>query len=122
MPEPRQILLVDDDLQVVKFYRKALEAGGYAVKATTSGKDALALLRQQQPDLMILDLNMPEVDGFDLLKIERTEFPYLRILVISGYLKGALLDAAKFVGATATLEKPVTAEALVAKVRDMIGR
>jgi CheY-like chemotaxis protein len=122
MSEPRRILLVDDDLQVVKFLKKALETNGYSVQATTSGKEALVLLRQQPPDLMILDLNMPEVDGFDLLKIERTEFPYLRILVISGYLKGALLDAAKFVGATATLEKPVTAEALVAKVRDMIGR
>ena len=65
---------------------------------------------------------MPEPDGFDLLKIARSEFPYLRVLAISGYLKGALLDAAKIVGATATLEKPLTAEKLLSKVREMLGR
>jgi len=122
MPEPLQILLVDDDAQVVKFLKKALEENGYQVTATTSGQDALAQLRAHQPDLLILDLNMPEPDGFDLLKIERSEFPYLRILAISGYLKGALLDAAKIVGATATLEKPVSPEKLVAKVREILGR
>jgi CheY-like chemotaxis protein len=122
MPDPTKILLVDDDPQVVKFLTKALETNGYAVTATTSGKEALTLLRQERPDLLILDLNMPDLDGFDLLKIERAEFPYLRVLAISGYLKGALLDAAKFVGATATLEKPVTADALIAKVREMLGR
>jgi two-component system response regulator YesN len=74
------------------------------------------------PDLLVLDLNMPEPDGFDVLKTERSRFPYLRILVISGYLQGALLEAAKILGAIATLEKPVTAEALVGKVREVLGR
>jgi CheY-like chemotaxis protein len=122
MPDPLHILLVDDDLQVVKFLKKTLEAGGYAVTATTSGQEALTRLRQEPPDLLIHDLNMPEPDGFDLLKIARSEFPYLRVLAISGYLKGALLDAAKIVGATATLEKPLTAEKLLSKVREMLGR
>jgi len=48
---------------------------------------------------------MSEPDGFDFLKTGRSKFPYLRILVISRYLRGALLEAAKLLGATATLEK-----------------
>jgi DNA-binding NtrC family response regulator len=112
---------VDDDRQVVRFLKQALEEGGYAVAATSSGRQALALLKVRTPDLLILDLNMPEPDGLDLLRIERALFPYLRILVISGYLKGEQLEAMRFVGAFGTLEKPFTAEAVVRKVREMIG-
>ena len=117
-----RILLVDDDRQVVRYLKKALEENGYAVTATTSGKQALAYIEERMPDLLILDLNMPEPDGFDVLKSKRSRFPHLRILVISGYLHGALLEAAKIFGAIATLEKPVTAEALVGKVREVLGR
>jgi CheY-like chemotaxis protein len=122
MNTPPHILLVDDNHQVVKYLKKALAESGYAVIATTSGNQALAFIQVRMPDLLVLDLNMPEPDGFDLLKAARSRFPYLRILVISGYLHGALLEAAKMFGAIATLEKPVTAEALVGKVREVLGR
>jgi DNA-binding NtrC family response regulator len=122
MNTPPHILLVDDNRQVVKYLKKALAEGGYTVIATTSSKQALAFIQARPPDLLVLDLNMPEPDGFDLLKAARCRYPYLRILVISGYLHGALLEAAKMFGAIATLEKPVTAEALVGKVREVLGR
>ena len=122
MSDAPHILLVDDDRQVVRYLKKALEAGGYTVTAVTSGKQAIAAIRKRLPDLLILDLNMPEPDGFDLLKSERSKFPYLRALAISGYLEGALLEAAKIFGANATLEKPIQAGVLVAKVRELLGR
>ena len=121
MSDIPHILLVDDDRQVVRYLKKALEEAGYAVTATTSGKQALASLHAPLPDLLILDLNMPVPDGFELLRTVRAQFPYLRILAISGYLQGALLEAAELLGAIATLEKPVAAEKLVAKVRAVIG-
>ncbi len=121
MAEEPRILVVDDDPQVARFLKVVLEENGYSVSATTSGKEALALLRERWPDLLILDLNMPEVDGFDLLKLKRAELPYLRILVISGYLTGPLLKAAEYVGATATLQKPISREELIGKVKMMLG-
>jgi CheY-like chemotaxis protein len=122
MTAPPHILVVDDDRQVVRYLKKVLEENGYTVTTTTSGKQALALIQERMPDLLILDLNMPEPDGFDILRAERSKFPYLRILVISGYLHGALLEAARIFGAIATLEKPIKAEALVGKVREVLGR
>jgi CheY-like chemotaxis protein len=116
------ILLVDDDPHVVRYLRRALEESGYTVTATTSGENGLAMVKERVPDLLILDLNMPEPDGFDLLKIARSQAPTLRILVISGYLKGPLLEAARMVGAVATLEKPVDSEVLVKKVREVLGQ
>ena len=115
------ILLVDDDPQVVKYLRRALEKSGYTVDSTTSASGALAMMKNSAPDLLILDLNMFQLYGFDRLRIERSEAPEMRILVISGYLKGPLLEAAKMVGAIDTLEKPVTEEALVSKVRQLLG-
>ena len=122
MNEAPYILLVDDDRQVVKYLRNSLVEGGYTVKSTPSGQHALNLIAKHMPDLLVLDLNMSEPDGFDLLVAKRSRFPYLRILVISGYLHGALLKAAKALGAIETLEKPVEAEVLVAKVREVLGR
>ena len=121
MSDAPHILVVDDDRQVLRYMRNVLEKSGYAVTATTSGKRALAIIQERIPDLLILDLNMPEPDGFDVLKAERSKFPYLRILAVSGYLHGALLEAAELLGAAATLEKPVTADVLAAKVRDVLG-
>jgi len=80
------------------------------------------LMDEATPDLLIIDLNMPEPDGFDLLRIEHARFPYLRIIVISGYLEGALLEAAKIFGAVATLQKPVSPTDLVNEVREVLGR
>ena len=121
MSDAPHILLADDDGQVLRYMKRVLEKNGYAVTATTSGKRAVAIIQEHLPDLLILDLNMPEPDGFDVLKTERSKFPYLRILAISGYLRGALLEAAEILGAVATLEKPVTAEVLVEKVREVLG-
>jgi CheY-like chemotaxis protein len=122
MIDSPHILIVDDDRQVLRFFKKTLEESGYTVTATTSGKQALAFIQKSMPDLLVLDLEMPEPDGFDILKAERAKFPHLRTIVVSGYLHGALLQAAKIFGATATLEKPVAPDALVAKVREMLGR
>ena len=121
MTHSGHILLVDDDRQVVRFLKKALERVGYRVSATTSGRDALTLIATDRPDLLILDLNMPEPDGFDVLRVERAKFPYLRTIVISGYLEGALLEAAEIFGADATMQKPVSPDALVAKIREVMG-
>ena len=62
-----------------------------------------------------------QVSEAEMLRIERAQLPYLRVLVISGYLKGEQLEAARFIGATGVIEKPFTAEAMVNKVREMIG-
>jgi len=115
------IALVDDDRQVLKFLQQELEESGYEVTGTTSGRTALSAIAERVPDLLILDLNMPELDGFDMLKILRATHPYLRTIAISGFLRGRSLEAARYIGAIATLEKPVAAGGIVAKVREILG-
>ena len=117
-----RILVVDDDEQVLRWMRSTLASNGYDVATTTSAREALAMVEANRPDLLILDLNMPKPDGFEVLKSQRALFPGLRIIVISGHMHSALLEAASILGATATLSKPIDADELLRAVRDIVGK
>jgi CheY-like chemotaxis protein len=74
--------------------------------APSDGKNALAAIEENDFDLIVLDLAMPDMDGFEFLKTVRVKSPKLIIVVIFGFLGGTMLAAAKLFGAAATLAKP----------------
>jgi CheY-like chemotaxis protein len=111
------ILVVDDDLHVKKFFASVLTKAGYSVHEASNGVEAKAALQNNVFDLMILDLNMPEVDGFEVLQFARAKIPNLKIIVASGFMQGIMLQAAKQFGAVAALDKPVEIGLLLSTVR-----
>lgn len=115
------ILIVDDNPEDLCLSMRVLGKGGYTVAGTTSGREALALLREKTVDLMVLDLSMPEPDGFDILRTVRRTTPHLKVLMVSGFMDGRLLDAAKQLGATATLQKSLDADSLLLTVNNLLG-
>ena len=118
-----RILIVDDDPQVLKLFAKILKDGGYSVKTEDSGQNALASFEEDGPfDLVVLDLSMPAPDGFATLKELRAKRPGLRILVTSGFLGGALLEASECLGATISLNKEEAPVMLLQKVNDLLRR
>jgi CheY-like chemotaxis protein len=118
-----RILVVDDDPQILKLFSWILTEGGYTVVAESSGKSALQALEGAGPvDLMVLDLSMPEPDGFEILKAMRAKRPGLRILVTSGFLGGALLKASEMLGATASLDKTSAPSMLLETVNNLLRR
>ena len=116
-----QILVADDEPAVRGLFAKQLRSAGYCVSEAESGLEALRLLREISFQLLVLDLEMPEIDGFEVLKIVRAEFPGLQVLVISGYLEGVLLKAAECFGAVLTLEKTSAPRFLVEAARKLLG-
>jgi CheY-like chemotaxis protein len=114
------ILIGDDEQRVLSLFERLLREEGYSVTAVDSGEAVLKVLREQPVDLLVLDLSMPETDGFDVLKCLRTQRPELPILVISGYMEGALLKASEFLGATASLSKTDAPERLVQTVKTLL--
>ena len=62
------ILIAEDDVFFQKFYKNELEQHGYQVQIASNGKEALAMIAKQKPDLMILDIIMPQKDGFEVLE------------------------------------------------------
>jgi len=115
-----RILVADDDEQVRRLFSKELTRAGYSVTEAHGGRDALSLLRRMHFQLLVLDLDMPGVDGFEVLKTVRSEFPDLTVPVISGYLEGALLKAAECFGAQMALDKTVAPKLLVETTRKLL--
>jgi two-component system KDP operon response regulator KdpE len=116
MTEGPQILIVDDELQIRRFLKVSLEANGYAVHETDSGHDAVVKTAQLRPDLIILDMGLPDMDGLEVLKRLRewTKTPVIILSVRdSDRDKIAALDA----GADDYLTKPFSTEELLARMR-----
>jgi CheY-like chemotaxis protein len=121
MPHPEQILLIDDDRQILRLFTHILVDGGFSVAVASSGNKALELLKTRAFKLVIVDMNMPHPDGFEVLKAIRFLPQRPRVLAISGFEKGELLGAAGFLGADATLSKGDAPVLLLATANNLIG-
>ncbi|MGA2114702.1 MAG: response regulator [Bryobacteraceae bacterium] len=116
------VLIVDDDPQIRGVITLALEDAGYYVKAVSNGKQALAEMEAIGFDLVVLDLSMPDMDGFEFLKAVRAKSSKPKIVVISGFLGGTLLEAARLFGAVATLAKPFSPGSLLSIVDQLLPK
>ena len=116
----RVILVVDDNSDHRKGFRVLLESGGYSVVECQSGKEALTALDKKNFDLMTLDLSMPDVDGFEVLRVVRSKHPELKIVVVSGFQRGSMNQAAKLLGAVVTLDKDLAAGSLLTVVDGLL--
>ena len=115
-----RILVAADEAGVRGFLRAVLEDGGHEVIEAVDGKQALQQARAGQVDLVITDLVMPEQEGIETIRALRREVPGVGIIAISGALEGQFLKVAEMLGADAVLNKPVSAEVLLAKVVEVL--
>ena len=114
------VLVVDDDAQLRGFLRASLELGGYAVVEADSGEQALAAIADRSPDLVLLDLVMPGVDGWQLLRRLQERHGSIPVIMFSGTLaqQGALEAAER--GAQGFVGKPFDPEDLLAQARKLV--
>ena len=119
-----RILLVDDDKSIVKVVRSYLEQAGYEVLTAYDGETALHVLRTEKPDLLVLDLMLPDRDGWDITRIIRTDAALGAIPIIM--LTARVEDADKIIGlelgADDYITKPFNAREIVARVRALLRR
>ena len=109
------ILVVDDEERILNFLRSKLKALGYEVLTARNGLEALEQAQAQEPDLIVLDLLMPRMDGFETLK-ELRSFSAVPVIILSA--KGADVDKIKGLGLGADdyLPKPFNPDELVARI------
>src|ERR1700724_3811521 len=84
-----RILVVDDDPSILQTSILVLENKGYEVRAAKDGFAALAELRRSVPDVIVSDLGMPQMSGFELLSVVRRRFPHIPVIAISGDYEGS---------------------------------
>lgn len=114
-----RILVVDDELQIRKMLRIALKSVGYDVTEADSVESGLAALVRQQPDLVVLDLGLPDGDGLDLLT-ELRSFSKVPVIVLSVRSGDSDKIKALDIGAQDFVTKPFSVEELLARVRAQI--
>ena len=109
------VLVTDDDKRILSFLRSLLKASGYEVFTATNGFEALEQYRAQEPDLIVLDLMMPEMDGLEMLKKLRS-FSTVPVIILTA--KGSDIDKIKGLqlGADDYILKPFNPDELLARI------
>lgn len=119
-----RVLVVDDDKQIVRLIRSYLEEGGYSVLTAHEGKTALHIIRRERPDLVILDLMLPEHDGWDITRRVRSDEALAATPIIM--LTARVEDTDKIIGlelgADDYITKPFNPREVVARVRAVLRR
>jgi CheY-like chemotaxis protein len=110
----KRILLADDDRSIRESFGKLLSQRGYEVLLAGNGEEALAQLQSERIDLLLLDLQMPGMDGWDVLQRLGAPFCSLPVILVTGLADQ--LDSKKIPGLSALLEKPVEGELLLETV------
>ena len=121
---PKEILIVDDELDVVVPIQFLMEQQGYSVMIAHRGEDALDMIYQYKPDLVLLDIMLPGIDGWQVCEIIRLNPKCRDIKVVFLTAKGRNKEIAKglALGADAYITKPFSNAMLVAKVNELLQK
>jgi two-component system KDP operon response regulator KdpE len=113
------VLVVDDEQRILRFLSLSLKASGYRVVTAETGEKALDLARQDKPDIVVLDVFLPGIDGFEVLRQLRT-FSQAPVIMISA--RDSLGPNAMDQGAADFLAKPFKPEQLVQRIKGILGK
>ncbi len=115
---PEKVLLVDDEKEFLEIMSERMTARGMEVTTAESATEALSILEKQTFDAVLMDFQMPEMDGLDALKAIKNLKPELQIILLTGYATTEKTVEAMKIGATDFLEKPADLEALSKKIKN----
>ena len=121
MEKKTHILVVDDEQHILQLLRKTLELGGFAVTVAADGNSALARLAEQAPDLVLLDIRMPGLDGYQVLELirEKSEVP---VIMLTGVLEPISVNHSVNLGADDYVRKPFSTPILLARIKSKLRR
>ena len=121
MTTPKKILVADDDLDMVYLLKEIFQKHGFEVVTAHDGYEALKVLKTNTPDLMVVDLTMPSMNGWQFtMKVRRDErFKATPIIVLSGLLEGDC-EPEKFDSVSAYVVKPFDVFKLIDKMKELL--
>ncbi|MHB2026296.1 MAG: response regulator [Elusimicrobiota bacterium] len=118
MPDKKIILAVDDDVSICEFYERGLAVLGYDVFCATNARKAKEYVASRRPDLILMDVMMPDQDGISLTREFRSnpKISDVPIIVVSGLADAGTLNDALIFGAVDYLVKPIEVDVLKLKI------
>jgi DNA-binding response OmpR family regulator len=121
MAEKVRILVVDDEESISEFVKRVLELEGYDVTTAADGESALAHLSEQAPDLVLLDIKMPGLNGYQVLARIR-ETSSVPVMMLTAVREGTAMERSLGLGASDYLIKPVSVKVLIARIKAKLRR
>ncbi|MBR9987581.1 MAG: response regulator [Desulfosarcina sp.] len=119
----KTILIVDDELSILVPLQFLMEKEGYLPRLAQSGKEAIEKIDEVDPDLILLDIMLPDLDGYEIYQMirQRTEWESIRIIFLTAKNRDADMAKGIAMGADAYITKPFSNTQLLAKIRELIG-
>lgn len=119
----KRILLIEDDEGIVTALRMRLEANNYEVLSALDGADGLKQARNEKPDLIILDIMLPKLDGYKIARMLKFDEKYstIPILMLTAKVQQADIAKGKEAGADVYITKPFKAEDLLAEIKKLLS-
>lgn len=119
---PKKILIIDDELEICSMVTEFLIDAGYAAFYALSGPEGLAMIKRDVPDLLLLDIGMPGMDGVEIMRQLREDYPSLPVVVLTAHNDTDTVKKMLEYGVCEYLTKPINLETLSDQfVRDIIG-
>ncbi len=116
-----KILVIDDEDIVLISCKRALEPEGYDVKTVKSGVEGLKTAENEDFDIVMTDLKMPDVDGIEVLRIIKERKPAVEVVIMTGYQTVETAVKAIKLGAFDYIEKPFTPEQIISVIKNAIA-
>jgi CheY-like chemotaxis protein len=103
-----KLLIVDDNEGVRHLVSRWLERAGFTVQEAKDGAEAVEMVRKDPPDIILADIRMPKIDGIELARIIKNEYPQMKIILMTAYSSPQTIAQARREGVDDYLEKPFT--------------
>lgn len=117
----KKLLIVDDESGIVEEVKAYFEEEGYEVYTAETGKEGLDALAAHKPDLVLLDMKLPDMSGLQILKVCKETLPGTKVIVNTGYVDQHIIDEAARLGRDAFLQKPFNLERLQQEIEKLLG-
>lgn len=120
----KKVLIVDDELNIVTALEFLLQKSGYEVMAAQNGDEALKRVESFAPDLVLLDVMMPRISGYEVCRRmrERPEWKHIKIIMLSAKGREAEVSKGVSLGADLYVTKPFSNDELVGKIGELLAR
>ena len=106
------LLIVDDEAGIVETVKEFFEEEGHQVYTADSGEDGMRMVEELKPDLLLLDMKLPDISGIRVLAKAKQVAPKTKTVVITGYVDQSIIDEAQKLGRDAFLQKPFDLQVL----------
>ncbi len=121
--ERKRILLVDDEPELLEMVKMRLEANNFAVITASDGQSALGIVRRARPDMVILDIMLPRLDGFKVCRLFKFDAKYrsIPVILLTARVRESDRKTALEVGADVFITKPFEPQVLLENIHKLLG-